>query len=1128
MWGDREGRGRACSLATLARNLAVSLVSRHRRGPMIVVTPDDGTARRLAQELIALEAGGERSAVVRLPALDADPYRGMPAHTSVAAQRVAVLDRLAAGEPLVLVLPAEALLVPVPPLAELQEWGWDITRESILDLDRLALWVVSAGYRVVDVVGAPGDFAKRGGLFDVWPPQEESPLRVELFGDEVDTIRRFDSATQRTVCQVPSFRLLPAREAPIGPEQADHLLDGLMGRARAVLAEAEATPEGLPRLLKEMLAGLEGAPGLYRENLVSLLDLLPTQLLVWEPEAVNERIESRWSDWMAAWQEQAGDRLPPPETLFCAPSGIRARLDQASLVLSEMPLADDRRRLIDLEARPASRYEGGLERLVGDLRHYQEEGRPVIVMTRTAGNRRRLAEVFSEHRFRFRKLTEEARWRPEPGEILLAEGEVQTGADFGLGEALVFSESDLFGEAPPPPPSRRRRGGEAFLSDLRDLKLNDLVVHIDHGIGRYVGLGKRPVTGEELLILEYAAGDKLYVPVSRLDLIQKYSGGERPLVPLDRLGGPGWDRRRRRVRQAVAQIAEELLALYAKRKAVRAPQFSSDQVWQQEFEAAFPHEMTPDQAGALADIKSDLGVGKAMDRLLCGDVGFGKTEVALRAAFKAVQEGFQVAVLAPTTVLAFQHLNTIRARMASWPVRVEMVSRFVPPPEAKKILASTRTGEVDILIGTHRLLSQDVGFRRLGLLIVDEEQRFGVRHKEKIKHVALGVHSLTLTATPIPRTLQMSLAGVRDLSVIETPPRNRLAIQTHLAPWSPSLVAAAMRNELRRGGQIYFITPRVEGIEGQVADLRELVPEARIAYAHGQMPENQLERVMLAFIRGEVDVLVATTIIENGLDIPRANTIIIKDAHFFGLSQLYQMRGRVGRSDQRAYAYLLIPPRRELKPDARRRLAALVEFTELGSGFRIAALDLEIRGAGEFLGARQSGHIAAVGFDLYAQMLEEAVRRQVGQPLPESREPVAINLGLASFLPEDYLPEAGQRLALYKRLSAAENPLQVQNLLAETEDRFGRLPEPARCMFRIAELRIAAEAQGAVAVDWTEDAVAIRYGERPKVDPDKILAMVRRDPDVRLTPTGVVRLRVSDPQVDRIAMASLALRKLAP
>ncbi len=1131
------GRGApvlASSLSPVGRALALAAVARDAARSLLVLVADDATARSLAGELAALLAPRGIPAL-RLPRLDADPWRGIPAHPAVAAERVAVLDRLARGGPLVVVAPVDALLVPVPGPGTVRSWGREIAVGAEVDLDRLARELVAGGWRAADVVTSPGDFARRGGVFDAWPPQEDAPLRVELFGDEVESIRSFDPATQRTTGRVTGFRLLPAREAPIGPGQADRLLDLLVGRAREVLAEAPATEEGLPRLLEEMLAGLEGAPRLYRDDLVPL-DAWPGIVPVsWEPDDLLARLEAAWEDLEAAHREAEGDRLPPPRRVCVPPERVRRLVREAPLALSAVPLAEDRREAIDLGARPAPSCEGGPTGVLPLLRRELARGGRVVLLARAPGRLDRLAEILEEGEIAHRRGDGEEPWPPGPGEVVLARGALPEGVEVsgeaGGGEpgpgCLVLTDRELFGPEPPPPPPRRRRGGEAFLSDLRDLGEGDLVVHVDHGIGRYRGLTRRPGTGEELLVLEYAEGNRLYVPVTRLDLVQKYSGGEAALVPLDRLGGTGWERRRRKVRKAVEEIAGELLELYAQRRAARAHAFGPDTDWQREFEAAFPHELTADQAAALAEIKADLSRNRPMDRLLCGDVGYGKTEVALRAAFKVIQEGYQVAVLVPTTVLAFQHLRTFRARMAGWPVRVEMVSRFVPPRETREILAATERGEVDVLIGTHRLLGRDVRFRRLGLLVIDEEQRFGVRHKEAIKRLSLGVHVLAMSATPIPRTLQMSLAGVRDLSVIETPPRNRLAIQTRLVPWSGSLVAAAIRNELRRGGQVFYVYPRVRGIEEIVHRLRELVPEARIAHAHGQMTEGRLEQVMLDFVQGRADVLVATTIIENGLDIPRANTILVHDAHRFGLSQLYQMRGRVGRSDVRAWAWLLVPGRRQLAADARRRLAALVEFSDLGAGFRIAAMDLEIRGAGELLGARQSGHIAAVGFEMYARLLEDAVRRLRGEPPGEEPEPVAINLGIEAFLPEDYVPEPGHRLEVYKRLSRAATGEELRALEEEVRDRFGRLPDPVRNLFRVAALRLAAVAQGAVAIDWLGDAVAVRYGERPRVAPERIVRLVQEDEDVRLSPAGVVRVRVADPRMDRVAAASLALRKLA-
>ncbi len=1117
----------ATSLSPTARLLGLACALCHVPGRVLVVVPDEREARSLCEGLSALLRGEDAPEVLRFPALDADPYRGLPAHPSVAAGRVAVLRRLALADRLIVVLPVAALLTPVPSAEEVAAWGEAVVPGGTVELDTLARRVVTAGYRVVDVVTSPGDFARRGGLFDIWPPQEEGPLRVELWGDEVESIRRFDASNQRTVERVEGFHWLPAREAPIDPAAADSLLDRLVGRARVLLEDTPATAEGLPRLLEATLAGIEGAPRLYHGELVPMHGFTPAELVLWRPDELEEQLDKRWEELEGARNERDGDPLPEPMELFTTPARVREAFADARLAFSELAMGGDAdREALVLRGRPPRSWVGRLDALPDELSAIRETGRPVVLLAHTPGRRQRLAELLGEAGLDPKDGAEDAGVL-EPGAVVLAPGRLEQGLDFEERGALLLTEAELFGEDPPPPPAKRRRGGEAFLSDLRDLKEGDLVVHVDHGVARYVGLALRPGGGEELLALEYAGRDRLMVPVSRLDLIQKYSGGERTLVPLDKLGGTGWERRRSRVRREVEDIAGELLELYARRRTARAAAFREETEWQREFEGAFPHELTVDQGRSLTDIKADLASGQPMDRLLCGDVGYGKTEVALRAAFQVVQQGFQVAVLVPTTVLAYQHLNTIRARMAAWPVRVEMVSRLVSAARARQTLADFTSGAVDVLVGTHRLLGKDVKAKRLGLLVVDEEQRFGVKHKEALKALSVGVHVLSMSATPIPRTLQMSLAGVRDLSVIETPPRNRLSIQTHVTPWSDPLVAGAIRNEVRRGGQVYLIHPRAQSLPKLAKLIKELVPEVSVRTVHGQMPEAELEQVMLAFIRGDADVLVATSIVENGLDISRANTIIVSDAHRFGLSQLYQMRGRVGRSDQRAYAYLLVPSRRELTGDARRRLSALVEFSELGAGFRIAALDLEIRGAGDFLGARQSGHIAAVGFELYVQMLEEAVARQKGEAPEVTAEPVVLNLGVDAHLPQAYLPEPGQRLEVYKRLSGAETRAEIRALQAETEDRFGRLPEPTRTLFRLAELRVLAADQGATGIDWAGDAIAVRYGENPRLDTERLIKLLESDSGVHMTAGGVLRLRVSDPRADRIAGAKLALARLA-
>jgi len=775
-------------------------------------------------------------------------------------------------------------------------------------------------------------------------------------------------------------------------------------------------------------------------------------------------------------------------------------------------------------------YAGRLPELVEDLRRAAKERTRTVCAMRARGGAERLREILAEYELAA------TGWGDAPaadgdawaeGGLFVAVAGLRHGFEFpGLG-LVVLSERDLFGEQRRPP-ERKARPGAAFLSDFRDLRPGSLVVHVDHGVARYTGLG-RPRGGSlnrDFMVLEFAGGDRLFVPTDRLDLVQKYSGvaGHRPV--LDRLGGPGWERVKRRVRKSVESMARELLELYARREAALGIAFERDVAWQRELEAAFPFELTPDQERAMAEIKQDMESERVMDRLLVGDVGYGKTEVAVRAAFKAVMSGHQVALLAPTTVLAVQHFETFRQRYAPFPVRVEMVSRFRTPAEIRQVLADVELGAVDVLIGTHRLLSKDVGFKQLGLLVVDEEQRFGVAHKERLKKLAIGMDVLSMTATPIPRTLQMSLAGVRDLSVIETPPPGRMAIQTYVLPFRKNVLAQALRQELRRGGQVFAVHNRIETLPALSRAVQELVPEARVVTAHGRMPERALERVMLRFTRHEADVLVTTTIVENGLDIPRANTIVVNRADRFGLAQLYQLRGRVGRSHEHAYAYLVVPSPRNLSEDARRRLRAVQEFSELGAGFRLAAADLEIRGAGELLGSRQHGHIASLGFDLYCQILERTVNELKGEPVAE-RKPANLNLGVDIKIPESYLPESADRLVVYKRLAQAREAGEVDRLQAETEDRFGHLPRAARNLFDMGRLRLLAEEAGVRSIDLVETKLQIRFRDQAGVEPARIVEMVAR---LRgsLSPSGVLQLPAPPRGAARIdSVATLLTTMLA-
>ena len=781
------------------------------------------------------------------------------------------------------------------------------------------------------------------------------------------------------------------------------------------------------------------------------------------------------------------------------------------------------------------RYHGRVQELARDLES-DTSGRTMLFVMPSLGLAERTREMLGEYEITAELLPSLNRGARDP-EVPLNATRIATVGKLTNGFALpaarldVLTESDVFGETErtplartQPKRARKQRKAAAFLSDLGDLKVGDYVVHVDHGIGQFQGLKQLTTAGaatgnvaagieraasdvREFMLLTFAEGAKLYVPVERLDLVQRYSGGEGHKPQLDRLGGLSWQKTKARAKRAMRDMAEELLKLYAERKLVVGHAYGTDTPWQGEFEDAFEYQLTPDQEAAIEDVKAGMESPQPMDRLIVGDVGYGKTEVAMRAAFKAVMEGKQVAVLAPTTVLAFQHFKTFQKRFAAFPLRIEMLSRFRSAKEQKEIVKQLEAGALDIVIGTHRLLSKDIRFKDLGLLIVDEEQRFGVAHKERIKQMRKKVDVIAMSATPIPRTLNMSLAGLRDMSVIETPPRDRLAIQTQVVQFSEAVIRSGIELELQRGGQVFFVHNRVETIFTIAELIARLVPEARIAVGHGQMNERELEDVLMKFIRHELDVLVATTIIENGIDIPLANTIVINRADQYGLSQLYQLRGRVGRSNRRAYAYLLIPSEEGLTEIARRRLAAIREFSDLGAGFRIAALDLELRGAGNLLGGQQSGHIDAIGFDLYTQMLERTVRELKGEPIDDEVS-TAINLGIDIRIPEDYIYDMSQRLRTYKRISSAESEAELADIHAETADRYGPIPETIENLFEYSRLRREASRLGILAIDREGDRLAVKFSESAKIDPDKLIALVSAGA-ASFTPSGVLKIGLS-------------------
>ena len=773
--------------------------------------------------------------------------------------------------------------------------------------------------------------------------------------------------------------------------------------------------------------------------------------------------------------------------------------DQAPLFL--FPTAE-KSADFEIGSRSVRKFHGNVREFAEQLKNQRDSGNLKIVL-QSSGMAERLSEILGDYNVSI------------PSKSLIV-GDLSNGFEIPSLNLTVYTETDIFGEStqqefqkPKTKDQRPKTKLGAFISDFRDLKPGDFVVHVDHGIGKFEGLQTISAQGieREFMLLIYAENSKLFVPVERLDLVSRYGSAEGVQPTIDRLGGLGWQKTKAKAKRAMRDMADELLRLYAERKLVAGFAFSADAPWQKEFEDAFPYQLTTDQAGAIVDVKTDMETAVPMDRLIIGDVGYGKTEVAMRAAFKAVMDGKQVAVLTPTTILAYQHSETFKKRFAAFPVSIELLSRFRSPKEQKLVVENAENAKVDVLIGTHRILSSDVKLPKLGLVVVDEEQRFGVAHKEKLKQLKKKVDVLTLSATPIPRTLNMSLLGMRDMSVIETPPRDRLAINTQVVQFSDGVIKSAIELELARNGQVFFIHNRVETIEAIAALVKKIVPNARIAIGHGQMGEKELENIMLDFVDYKYDVLVATTIIENGIDISRANTIIINRADNYGLSQLYQLRGRVGRSNRRAYAYLLIPSELALTPIARRRLSAIREFSDLGAGFRIAALDLELRGAGNILGGQQSGNLDALGFDLYTKMLERTIAEIRGDEI-EDEIGVSLNLGIDVSIPQEYISETSQRLRTYKRISSSESEAALRQIYTEIEDRYGRIPESVENLFEYGRLRKLAEEMRIISIDKTSDGLAIKFDEKAKVAPEKLMDFINTNESSNFSPNGILRVLV--------------------
>ncbi len=1100
-----------------ARALALAEVARAHKGVVVAVASDTHSANTLEAE-IALFTGADVE-VLQFPDWETLPYDLFSPHPEIVSQRIATLYRLPALKRGVLVVPVATLMQRLAPRSYVSGSGLVLERTQKLDIASEQRRLEAAGYRHVPQVQEPGDFAVRGALLDIFPMGSPEPYRIELFDDEIDSIRTFDPETQRSEHKVESVRLLPAREFPLTEESAKAFRNTLRERfpidpRRCPLYQdikEGATP-----------AGIEYYLPLFFERTETLFDYLSDDALFVLGEQVLDAAETFWTQTGQRWEQRAHDierPVLPPAELYLSPEQLRERLN--AVLRTDIVAKGANEHAIDLGTQPAPslplsrKGEEAGEALRRFLSAYP--GR-VLIAVDSAGRREALVEQLAAAQLRpltigsWQDFVADAHSTGDavPNRFCITVAPLETGFALTEPALTVLTERELLGERAQQTRRRKRaaRDPEAVLRDLSELSIGSPIVHIDHGVGRYQGLikldvGDRVRFGEqpsEFLAIEYAKGDKLYVPVAQLHLVSRYSGTAPELAPLHALGGDAWERAKKKAAQKVRDVAAELLAIYAQREARKGTAIEIDREMTEQFAAAFPFEETPDQATAIEAVLADLSKGKPMDRVVCGDVGFGKTEVALRAAFATATAGKQVAMLAPTTLLAQQHFQNFRDRYADWPIRIEVLSRFKSPKEIRAALEKLAEGQIDVMIGTHKLVQPDVKFKDLGLVIIDEEQRFGVRQKEALKKLRAEVDLLTLTATPIPRTLNMAMAGLRDLSIIATPPAHRLAVQTFIGPYDPALIREAMQREHARGGQVYFLHNDVETIEKTARELQELMPDARIRFAHGQMPDKELEQIMLDFYRQRFNVLVATTIIESGIDVPSANTIIINRADRFGLAQLHQLRGRVGRSHHRAYAYLMTPDGRSITADAEKRLEALASLDELGAGFTLATHDLEIRGAGELLGEEQSGQIEEVGFSLYTEMLDRAVRALKQGKVPDfdltNEHEAEVELHLPALIPDDYLADVNTRLTLYKRIASARNEDDLRDLQVEMIDRFGLLPEPVKNLFAVTSLKLVATPLGIRKLEVGANGGRVLFRPDPAVEPMTVIRLIQAQPRV--------------------------------
>ncbi len=1109
--------------------IALHAAARHHPGLTFIVTRSSHQAQVLARDLELLSI--DATPVLLFPDHETLPYDPFSPHPDIVSERIATLARLAGLQRGLLLASVSALAQRLPPVSYILQRSFDLRPRQSIVIEAFRDRLLHCGYEAAEQVYQTGQFAIRGSVIDLYPVGRALPIRLDLFDEEIDSIREFDPETQRSSGQLDSVKMLPAREYPADEAALDEFR-----RAFRLRFDVDTRRVTLYQDLRAGIhpQGLEQYLPLFYGETSSLLDYLNTPTCLVLQAGALAAADDMFQRTVERWEQRRHDIERPvldPQELFHPPTELAARLDTyPSVVLEEQPSTS----AIQFNTAAAPQvhiHERGKEAAT-ELKDFLDGfSAQVLFAADTPGRREVLSSTLSAFDIRPPVFENFAAFHASAAHLGLVVLPLEEGFLIP-GELALLTESQIFGGRTRQ--KTRREGGqrdpESIIRNLADLAAGAAVVHEDHGVGRYLGLQTLEIDGcpAEFLVLQYADEDKLYVPVSYLHLVSRYSGSDPDSAPLHRLGSKQWEKARRKAAEKIRDVAAELLDLYARRLARPGYAFPLDEKLYAEFAAGFPFEETPDQQSAIAAVIGDLESGQAMDRVVCGDVGFGKTEVALRAAFVAVQAGRQVALLVPTTLLAQQHFATFSDRLADWPVRIELLSRFRSTAQNKAVLQQLQSGAIDIVIGTHRLIQKDVSFRNLGLVIIDEEHRFGVQQKERLKQLRAEVDFLTLTATPIPRTLNMAMSGMRDLSIIATPPPRRMAVKTLISGWDKAVIREALHRELQRGGQVFFVHNEVRSIERIAREVLELAPAARLAIAHGQMAEKELEIVMLDFYRQRYNILVCTTIIESGIDVPTANTIVINRADRFGLAQLHQLRGRVGRSHHRAYAYLLVPERRSMTADARKRLEAIASLEELGAGFTLATHDLEIRGAGELLGEEQSGQIHEIGFSLYSDMLARAVEALRSGTEPDLDLPVHrgsdIELHLPALIPETYLADIPARLTLYKRIASASGKAALRELQVEMIDRFGLLPAAVKNLFAVAELRQMAERIGITRLDFGAQGGRLEFATDTRADPAAVIQLIQQQSqDYRMEGPQKLRILVQEADTDRRMAAARAL-----